>query len=294
MTLIKDGRSISERPEGQFGVKCLVEGQSPVVDIVAIHGLDGDRELSWTAEGNKMWLRDPDMLPKDVENARILTYGYNAATWGAQAQLAAGTMHSLAEDLVTKVVNYRARTNSPEDRPIIFIAHSMGGIILKFALLHANANHQKHLLESKSFSEATKGILFLGTPHQGADGITAAERFVKIYAINGVKDDTLTKHLVANSETLQDQLAKYCAISEKYITKFFYELYKTTMPKGPTQVLVPKFSAVVPGAVNAEPLGLYKDHLNLVKFKSREDDDYVSVVTAIVLMICKIVGPRIC
>ncbi|KAF8526905.1 hypothetical protein BU17DRAFT_82347 [Hysterangium stoloniferum] len=281
-----------ERPEGGFGVKCLAKGESPVVDIVAIHSLDGHRELSWTAENEKMWLKDPDMLPAQAKNARILTYGYNAATWGEQQQLAEEKMHDLAENFVSRVVQYRMSTSTPKDRPMIFIAHSMGGIILKFALLYANGHHDGHVAENKSFSEATKGILFIGTPHQGTSGITAAESFVKIYTMNGEVDQTLRQHLVANSETLQDQLADYCSISDKYITKFFYEIYKSKLPKDRPQVLVPKFSAVVPGAVNAEPLGLYKDHLHLVKFTSPEDDDYNAVVTAIVLMIRKILEDR--
>jgi hypothetical protein len=85
--------------------------------IVAIHSLDGDRELSWTAKtvnGHKMWLKDRDMLPKDISNARILTYGYDAATWGEQQQLAKQTMHGHAKTLVARVVQYRARTNTPK------------------------------------------------------------------------------------------------------------------------------------------------------------------------------------
>lgn len=48
--------------------------------IVAIHGLDGHRENSWTSDTGTMWLRD--LLPLDLPNARILTYGYNADTRG--------------------------------------------------------------------------------------------------------------------------------------------------------------------------------------------------------------------
>ena len=50
--------------------------------IVAIHGLDGQREKAWTADNEKMWLRD--FLPLDIPNARILTYGYNADTHSSE------------------------------------------------------------------------------------------------------------------------------------------------------------------------------------------------------------------
>jgi hypothetical protein len=45
--------------------------------IVAIHGLDGDREISWMV----LWLRD--LLPKEIPYARTLSYGYNANTRGS-------------------------------------------------------------------------------------------------------------------------------------------------------------------------------------------------------------------
>jgi hypothetical protein len=49
--------------------------------IIAVHGLDGHRDQSWTADSNKkMWLKD--FLPLDIPNARIFTYGYNASTHG--------------------------------------------------------------------------------------------------------------------------------------------------------------------------------------------------------------------
>ncbi|KAF8527032.1 hypothetical protein BU17DRAFT_40266, partial [Hysterangium stoloniferum] len=259
--------------------------------IVAIHGLDGDRELSWTAENNKMWLKDPDMLPATAKNARILTYGYNTTTWGEQQKLPE-TMQSIAEILVSRVVQYRMRTRTPEDRPIIFIAHSMGGIILKFALIYASRHHREHVLNYKSFSEVTKGILFFGTPHRGTDGITAAEIFVKIHAMSGEIDQTLRKHLVVNSETLEDMRADYCAISDRYITNCFFESLPSTLPDGRFRMLVPKYSAVIPGATNLGAIGLYKDHLHLVKFESPEDDGYDDVVTTIVLMIHKILEDR--
>ena len=46
--------------------------------IIAIHGLDGHREETWTTDEEVLWLRD--LLPSDLPNARVLTYGYDADT----------------------------------------------------------------------------------------------------------------------------------------------------------------------------------------------------------------------
>jgi hypothetical protein len=41
--------------------------------------------------------------------------------------------------------------------------------------------------------------------------------------------------------------------------------------------VVPRASAVVPGAVDAEPIAIHADHLNMVKFASNEDNGYRTV-----------------
>jgi len=113
--------------KNEFGIHVLVPGVNPVVDIVAIHGLDGHIEQSWTADNGILWLRD--LLPEQVPQARILTYGYDAYTRGRD-QLADESVHDLAKDLVSSLATER-RISDTERRPIIFVAHSLGGIVLK-------------------------------------------------------------------------------------------------------------------------------------------------------------------
>ena len=51
--------------------------QTLVVDIVAVHGLNGDSRQTWTAPKSKaFWLKD--YLPNDVKGARVMTFSYNA------------------------------------------------------------------------------------------------------------------------------------------------------------------------------------------------------------------------
>ena len=47
------------------------------VDIVAVHGLNGDLTDTWTdAKTKAFWLKD--FLHHDLKGARIMTFGYNA------------------------------------------------------------------------------------------------------------------------------------------------------------------------------------------------------------------------
>lgn len=56
-----------------------VPSLNDISSIVAVHGLYGNALQTWTSNLSKaIWLRDAEMLPKAVPNARIMTWGYNA------------------------------------------------------------------------------------------------------------------------------------------------------------------------------------------------------------------------
>ncbi len=117
---------------GQLGMFILEDKpsqKSKVVDIIAIHGLNGHYRKTWTvttASGERInWLED--LLPKQIPSARIMSYGYNSAVQFSKSVADIGTF---AEQLLNDLLSWR---NSPAEklRPIIFICHSLGGIVFK-------------------------------------------------------------------------------------------------------------------------------------------------------------------
>ncbi|RPB07239.1 hypothetical protein P167DRAFT_496072, partial [Morchella conica CCBAS932] len=108
-----------------FGLKEFSAGINPIIDIVAIHGLNGHRERSWTADNGVNWLKD--LLPEKSPNARIFSYGYDSRTHGPVSEQ---HLHDHGVALVSDLSLVR-RSTQTEGRPIIFIAHSLGGIICK-------------------------------------------------------------------------------------------------------------------------------------------------------------------
>jgi hypothetical protein len=126
------------------------------VDVIAIHGLNGDREQSWTHKpSGTLWLRD--LLPHDLPGARIYSYGYDARFFTNNFM----TINDFARDLLSVVSRERdseevrispplarpAFTNGPvvilaivsdhrasyqtRKRLIYLVVHSMGGIVAK-------------------------------------------------------------------------------------------------------------------------------------------------------------------
>ena len=99
---------------------------SITVDIVAVHGLLDGPYHAWQ-DGGVIWLRDPEFLPKLIPNARILSYGYNSTV--ALSQSIAG-VDQFAEILLNYLEQER-RSDAEKNRPLMFICHSLGGIVVK-------------------------------------------------------------------------------------------------------------------------------------------------------------------
>ncbi|KAA6414319.1 MAG: hypothetical protein FRX48_02682 [Lasallia pustulata] len=152
--------------KGDYGLAVLNEpedGAEVVADIVFIHGLTGNRETTWTNLKPKIfWPRD--LLPSTLPKARIITYGYDADVIGFMS-VSMNRIGHHAQDLVSKLADLRDTTNTSE-RPILFVAHSLGGLFCEDTLLLSKNSHESHL---QRIVECTRGIAFMGTPHCGAD-----------------------------------------------------------------------------------------------------------------------------
>lgn len=77
-----------------------------------------------------MWLRD--LLPESIPRARVWTWGYDSRTHTKSHRdyLATKTLYDHGRGLVSDLDGARRESNSHQ-RPIIFIAHSLGGIVVK-------------------------------------------------------------------------------------------------------------------------------------------------------------------
>ena len=76
--LVEQGTAINPNEISDFDVTEVYSHPEAKVDIVFVHGLNGNARKTWTAANNTFW--PTDLLPVSLKSAhaRILTYGYNA------------------------------------------------------------------------------------------------------------------------------------------------------------------------------------------------------------------------
>lgn len=124
----------------------------------------------------------------------------------------------------------------------------------------------------------------MGTPHQGGEGVAWGKRILNVASIFVKTNDKLLDILAKDSEALQQQLGQYTPISGDFETKFAFETKATPLAFGQAIIVVPKSSAVVPGQVDAEPIAIMDDHINMVKFTSPKNNEYKRVAGHLKLM----------
>jgi hypothetical protein len=72
-----------------------------------------------------MWLRD--FVPKQWPNARVMSFGYDSAFALSRSIL---DIDDSAIDLINRLDGER-QSESAKKWPIIFVAHSLGGVVVK-------------------------------------------------------------------------------------------------------------------------------------------------------------------
>lgn len=97
------------------------------------------------------------------------------------------------------------RREEPE-RPIIFIAHSLGGIIVKDLLRRCGQSFNQNHLHIRPIFESTIGVIFFGNPHSDADPggslIHFGERVLK--ALGHSVNENVRASLLPTSDRLRE------------------------------------------------------------------------------------------
>jgi len=174
------------------------------VDVLAVPGLGGHPYGSFVDKGDgHMWLSES--LPRDMPTARVMIYGYES---GLQDSTSFSGLDDLAGSLR---VALRQLLGSGEQRRLILIGHSLGGLLIKEALIQ--------MTESNSELDQARrivGVLFFGVPNDGMD-ITSL-----IPMVNDQPNRALLESLNAiNSQVLRLQGRSFAKLLDQTALNLF-------------------------------------------------------------------------
>ncbi|PQE28651.1 vegetative incompatibility het-e-1 protein [Rutstroemia sp. NJR-2017a WRK4] len=275
-----------------LGIRILVDCERPIVDIVAVHGLGATPSTTWTKapklqgqeqyvdaglstttpliqtnrfEDRINWLSNPTMLPKNVPNARIMTFNYDSNWYGDDAIKV--RLDHVANDLRRKVLRQRKDCSS---RPLMFIGHCFGGLVIEKVKAMIQPQMSKIL-------DVTIGVVLLGTPHRGTDNVTSGELLQRIIRAGTAGESASVTVLQADNEMVLDVVHSFSTITrEKNIpVHCFFEQKASKVSKmfgdDYKDFIVDEKSAILDGC---ESYGLPLDHYQLNKFSDPEDGNW--------------------
>ncbi|KAI9889078.1 MAG: hypothetical protein M1814_005801 [Vezdaea aestivalis] len=243
--------------------------ESKTVDVIAVHGLQGHPYRTWTHENGHLWIRDS--LTESIPFARIMTFGYDSMIAFSKS---VAKIDDKALDLLNQLTLMRRplEDSVPRPRPIVFICHSFGGIVVKKALIMAHARSSD--MSFKDILENTKAIAFLGVPHRGADSArwaNVAACILKTSSLGISTNNALVADLLRNSPTLNDIQDQFIDRTQNLMIYSFYETQKTS-----GMIVVDKSSATI-GITNEKLFPIDANHRTICQFPSLESTEYGAV-----------------
>ena len=246
-----------------------------------MHGLNESEIEAWTdPSSNILWLRD--LLPEAIGLARVLTFGYSAHASAFFGNGSADRIQQHAHTLVADLQADRALEGCPQ-RPVIFICHGLGGILVKKALAYSSSRTSKNVEHLYSVFTSTYAVLFFGTPHNGLDRESwtaiAPGRAQSILRPRH-QESQLLAAVEQDSETLQAITDQFAPLMKQFHIFFFWEEVQSDLG-GRMGYMVTEASAA-PIVDNTERAGVPANHVQMIRFSDVCSSSYRTVIEALV------------
>lgn len=263
-------RSFTDDPN--YGLKLLYDGADASysdVDFVAVHGMKGHPLDTFTdVETGCCWLRD--LLPLNFPHCRVLSYGYWADNL---ADVSTFRPDQVGELLRALGVDSRKQVTA---RWRIFICHSIGGLLVKRALIEAQLHPQ-----FVDVYKYTSGIVFLGTPHQGslsADLALTLTKIIRVFEDRQPDFQNLFGKVQRDLNHVNRVNQRFFLVAAESVTiGSFYE----TKPTKHNGILLERSSAIL-NCKSEVCISLDANHAQLCKFRDLDDLNYNRVLNIII------------
>ncbi|KAL9625383.1 MAG: hypothetical protein Q9160_000446 [Pyrenula sp. 1 TL-2023] len=260
----------------------IAEGQQATTDVIVVSGLDGHAFGSWRSKKGlrRIWLRD--FLSKDLPSCRTMIYGYNSKL-GSRG---ISTILDFGRGFLEEIQQIRG-TPKLRERPLIFIGHSFGGIIIAHCLIKSIQASHEHSPLIASLYPATYGLLLFGVPHKGLiiDDIEKMLAEEKAHPRHNVLRqiqqclDTLASQLIDLKNLLRDRKVTSFYETQQTRSLQFHQKDQTWKRTGNFITVVdPEASMLHLPDHMEEKVPLDVDHSSIVKFSSKEVVGYKSTM----------------
>ncbi|MBN8625782.1 MAG: hypothetical protein J0M17_09860 [Planctomycetes bacterium] len=236
------------------------ENKDRRADVIFVHGLGGDGRHTWESlDDSKFYW--PQALGEDLTDVGIWTVNYESAAshWlGYTMPIESRAMHLLQV----------LKDHDIGERRIVFIGHSLGGIVVKQMIQDAS---DLGIADYSDIAMRTRGVIFLGTPNTGSDLPSAQKMIEKLGIYTGA---TVTQdQLVDNSPILLRLNLWYRNRVESMEIKT--QAFAETKPFN--GVIVVDQSSADPQVAGIAVVPVPENHQTICKPASKQADVYVAV-----------------
>ena len=232
------------------------ENPHRIADVIFVHGLDGDARTTWREKDRPetFW---PGWLGEDFPKAGVWSLDYESSSMAWRGD----SMPLL--DRANNVLNLFEQ-NGIGRRPIGFVCHSLGCLLIKQVL--RNAKDSKNSAW-QALTEQTRFVVFLSTPHSGSGMANWIQYMGKL-----LRTSVNVKELEAHHPQLRQLNIWYRDhVADLGIRNFVYcEEQKTGRTYlGLGGILVVDKTSADPGIPGVTPISLDEDHISICKPASK-------------------------
>ncbi|KAK3312081.1 hypothetical protein B0H66DRAFT_394025 [Apodospora peruviana] len=269
---------------GDYGLELRAPSSESVLssriqaDIILVHGINGDPKKTWVhqdGDGQRDWTSDVGFLPSMMPLCRIYTFKWNASITHYNSD---ADIKNIASGLLWHIDQVR-RTQEEKHRKLLFIGHSLGGLLIQRALTLDSRVQGRRLIQ-----ESTVGIIFLGTPHGGSGLANVFKRVLffadspkPLFDVLSIGSLSLNKITTRFIEYATTRLAD-CSQQDLEIVSFG-EMLRTTRLGIFQSMVVPLDRARLGLSNELFEQALGKNHQTIARFKSPSDALFLRIVS---------------
>ena len=191
-----------------FHPNCRSQDEA-AVDVVFVHGIQGSPFYTWRQGKSEdqalftdCWPKD--WLPTDYPNIRVIGVHYESffSDWFSTCPVENDGRRSL--EVQAAAIKKKLEECGVGERPIVWVAHSLGGLITKRMLSLSNE-------DESNFLPSTKGVVFYSVPHLGSPFATKTGR--ARFVLFPSKEVSEIEH---NSEKLQKLHQDFMGLAKRF------------------------------------------------------------------------------